>query len=322
MFPTIDSSQAKFNMNFAMKLARQSVAVFLVLVILAPALVMVPAPAVAEELVAAERCTLPALGDAEAERLQALAEDRQGTPPGERARALLVVSADLIRAAQGSEKRCIRALERGEKAFQKTLKKKTRSVRGNAGAADSEDAAIRDVQQQLRDAFIADQAARLAYLDLATDDREGADFWARRLATANAIELDGANTALLKRLLADFDWIDADRFGPRIASHAWLLAQHADADPAFQQLALERMRPYVDNGGVRPGDYAYLFDRVAVNQGRPQRYGTQPMGECNDDGSLSPKPLEDPAQVDARRAELGLGPMAEAMAEMAARRCR
>lgn len=271
---------------------------------------------------AAERCRAPALTEAESGQLQAQVEDRLGTPPIERAEALLALAADRIARSQGSENACRKALERGEKRFQKMLKRKTRSVRGNAGDADNDDPAIFAVQESLRAAFIADQAARLAYLDLATDDREGADHWARQLSTANAIELDGAHTQLLRDLLIDYDWIDAHRFGPRIASHAWVLAQHADADPDFQQLALERMRPYLDDGGVRPGDYAYLFDRVAVNQGRPQRYGTQPLGECNADGSLSPKPLEDPDEVDARRTELGLGPMADALAEMAARRCR
>jgi hypothetical protein len=87
-------------------------------------------------------------------------------------------------------------------------------------------------------------------------------------------------------------------------------------------MALRRMEPYLENGGVRPVDYAYLHDRVAVNTGGLQRYGTQPRRECNADGSLSPQPLEDPAQVDERRAELGLGTMADAMAEMASRRCR
>jgi hypothetical protein len=271
---------------------------------------------------AANRCQAPALTDAEVARLEAQAGDRQGTRPDLRAESLLALAADQIARSQGDEKDCRKALERGKKRYDKALRKQTRSVRGNAGKADSEDPAIRAVQETLRDAFIADQAARLAYLDLATDDRDGADYWAQRLATASAITLDGVHTQLLKELLQDYDWIDAHRFGPRIASHAWVLAQHADADPGFQQTALERMEPYLGNGGVRPGDYAYLFDRVAVNQGRPQRYGTQPEGACNADGSLSPKPLEDPDSVDARRAELGLGPMADAMADMAARRCR
>ncbi len=39
-------------------------------------------------------------------------------------------------------------------------------------------------------------------------------------------------------------------------------------------------------------------------------------------GTLSPQLLEDPEQVDERRAALGMEPMAEAMSEMASRRCR
>ena len=180
----------------------------------------VAGPAQAEPVSALERCQAPPLEEREVDRLQALAEDRLGTPPPERATALLALAANQVARSQGSEKACGKALERGEKQFEKALRKQTRSARGNAGKADSDDPAIRAVQERLRDAFIADQAARLAYLDLATDDRDGADFWARRLATANAIELDGTNTLLLKDLLEDYDWIDAHRFGPRIASHA------------------------------------------------------------------------------------------------------
>lgn len=279
-------------------------------------------PVQAEPMSASDRCRAPALEKAEIDQLRARAGDRLGSPPAERSTAVLRLAADRIARSQDSEKSCRKAIERGEKQYEKALRRETRSARGNAGKADSDDPAIRAVQERLRAAFIADQAARLAYLELATDDENGADYWARQLATARAIELDGVHTQLLRELLEDWDWIDAHRFGPRIASHAWVLAQHADANPDFQQEVLERMRPYLEDGGVRPRDYAYLFDRVAVNQGRPQRYGTQPEGECNADRSLSPKPLEDPTAVDQLRAELGMEPMADAMAEMAARRCR
>jgi hypothetical protein len=270
----------------------------------------------------AQRCATTPLAETDHEQLRQRAGDRLGTAPEHRADALLKLAADTVARASDSPRNCERTLERGQKRYEKALRRETRAVRGNAGQADSDDPAIRAVQEQLRDAFIADQAARLAYLELATDDLDGKDYWARQLATAGAIDRDGTNTRLLKQLLQDYDWIDSHRFGVRIASHAWVLAQHADADPAFQQEVLERMAPYLENGGVRPRDYAYLFDRVAVNQGRPQRYGTQPMESCNDDGSLSPRPLEDPETVDERRAELGIEPMANAMAEMASRRCR
>ena len=46
------------------------------------------------------------------------------------------------------------------------------------------------------------------------------------------------------------------------------------------------------------------------------------VSHANADGTLSPKTLEHPETVDERRAKLGMEPMADAMAEMASRRCR
>jgi hypothetical protein len=49
-------------------------------------------------------------------------------------------------------------------------------------------------------------------------------------------------------------------------------------------------------------------DRILVAEGKPQRYGTQ---FHTVDGKLVPRPIEDEANVDARRAAVGLGTMAE-----------
>lgn len=266
-------------------------------------------------------CKASPLIESQRDQLVDRMEDRLGTSPADRATAALTLAGYDIAAASPNDRSCEKAFEKGRKDFDRQLRKQLRRVQGGAGDADSSDPAIQAVQQQLRDAYIADQAARLAYIELRTDDRQGADFWAQRLAMANAIVLDGVNTALLETLLMDYDWIDSERFGNRIASHAWLIAQHADANPEFQKAVLLRMEPYLATGGVRQRDYAYLYDRVAVNTGGLQRYGTQPLEECNPDGSLSPKPLEDPDRVDVRRAELGMEPMSDAMADMATRRC-
>ena len=53
---------------------------------------------------------------------------------------------------------------------------------------------------------------------------------------------------------------------------------------------------------------AYLTDRVLVAEGKPQRYGTQ---FHRPQGGLAPRPMEAPAEVDARRAQMGLGTLAE-----------
>ena len=58
-----------------------------------------------------------------------------------------------------------------------------------------------------------------------------------------------------------------------------------------------------------PENYAYLHDRIAAAEKRKQRYGTQFEG-------LEPMPIEDEANVDARRREVGLEPMSELRRQM------
>src|SRR2546427_10138792 len=64
----------------------------------------------------------------------------------------------------------------------------------------------------------------------------------------------------------------------------------------------------VSEGEVSPLEVAMLEDRIRSFEGRPQRYGTQ--FDWDEQGRLSPLPLEDPAGVDARRLTIGLAALA------------
>jgi len=149
-----------------------------------------------------------------------------------------------------------------------------------------------------------------------TEDKTGAAHWTRRLAVVQAAGADERSTAYMKGLLEEYDWIDKNRFGDRVSMAAWLLVQHADDHVELQSLALARMEPYLKTNGVSKGDYAYLWDRVAVNTDKKQRYGTQPTWECNDAGQLTLQPLEDPENVNKRREDMGLGSVEDGLAEM------
>lgn len=91
--------------------------------------------------------------------------------------------------------------------------------------------------------------------------------------------------------------------GDQGADDAWLLIQHADRDPEFQQQALELLKAAVEADDALARHLAYLTDRVLVAHGRPQLYGTQYTEE---DNRLQPQPVRDPEQLDARRAAMGL----------------
>jgi hypothetical protein len=124
--------------------------------------------------------------------------------------------------------------------------------------------------------------------------------------------VDAANTARLKEIVAERGWPGKSLVGREGALAAFLIAQHADADPAFQERCLELMRA-MPPGEVSPGDIAYLTDRVRVNTGRKQLYGTQFWFEG---GVFAPRPIEDPDGLAERRAEAGLIPMEQYLEHM------
>lgn len=127
-------------------------------------------------------------------------------------------------------------------------------------------------------------------------------------------DIDRDNTAWLKTDLATHGWYRTSAFHPSASNAAWLMVQHADHDPAFQQQILFMLEPLVAEGEIERSDFAYLFDRVAVNAGRPQRYGSQ--GRCVARGVWAPNDLEDPERVQALRDENDLGSLAEYAAHM------
>lgn len=118
--------------------------------------------------------------------------------------------------------------------------------------------------------------------------------------------------ARMKEIVRDYGWPGISLVGDDGAQAAWLLVQHADADIEFQQ-CLALMEAAVAAGEARPQDLAYLTDRVRFNTGQPQVYGTQVLII---DGKVTLKPIEDEANVDARRAEVGLEPLADYVADI------
>jgi hypothetical protein len=121
-------------------------------------------------------------------------------------------------------------------------------------------------------------------------------------------EVDSNNTALLKQIIEKIGWPTILKVGQEASEDAWLIAQHADLDVSFQKQCLELMKKESD-GEVPETDIAYLYDRICVNEGRSQFYGTQ--FTTNEHGAYGPRPIEDPETVDERRKAIGLEPLAE-----------
>lgn len=120
--------------------------------------------------------------------------------------------------------------------------------------------------------------------------------------------IDLENINKLKRIVTVIGWPTYTKVGKEASKGAWLIAQHADLNVKFQKECLELMKNESPED-VSEVDIAYLHDRICVNEGRPQFYGTQFYD--NENGAYGPRPIENPELVDERRKSIGLEPLAE-----------
>lgn len=262
----------------------------------------------------------------------ALAQRLEQTPPGHEQEALRAAQAAFEKGVHGEgsayEAACL-AAKSGQKelAFtwlQRALKDgfdqaewmakdpDLASLRGDARFASSEKAAAanheqriasepatdRPLQRELLAMEKADQDARQKALETRFQDKQV-------LAQVQAV--DRKNTARMKQILDAHGWPGTSLVGPSASQAAWLLVQHADLEPAFQEQALGFLEKAVKAHQADGQNLAYLTDRVRVAQHRPQVYGTQFV---NRGGKWVAPPIEDPEHVDARRAAIGLEPLA------------
>ena len=133
---------------------------------------------------------------------------------------------------------------------------------------------------------------------------------ARLAKPPNVIQMtliDRDNTAWMKNVIEKHGWPGYAMVGREGAQAAWLLVQHADRDPDFQRRCLELLKQAHKKEDASADHVAYLTDRVLVAEGKPQVYGTQ-FHAVN--GKQQPFPIENEAEVDQRRAAMGLEPIA------------
>src|SRR5688500_1630177 len=113
--------------------------------------------------------------------------------------------------------------------------------------------AMRDADQEARKRWLKDQknAAIIAEIEA----------------------LDTKHVARFREILAQHGWPGKSMVGVKPAGAAWLIAQHGGAEILAQTLPL--MYEAVKKGELEEGSYATSLDRVLIQQGKKQAYGTQ-----------------------------------------------
>lgn len=126
---------------------------------------------------------------------------------------------------------------------------------------------------------------------------------ARAAIWAEIKPIDDANLKALLAMLPPEGWFTISKYGKAGSTAAFFIVQHSDISQWSRFVPV--LETFVARGEVRGGDYALMYDRLALHDGRPQRYGSQMT--CKG-GKYVPDRLEDPDHVDERRATLGMTP--------------
>jgi len=111
--------------------------------------------------------------------------------------------------------------------------------------------------------------------------------------------IDGVNNPRIRKIISDFGYPTQKLIGKQAMESFHILIQHQDFD-------LELQEECSKNCDFEPKLKAYLIDRVLVNNGRKQIYGTQFRRDKN--LNSVPRPIEDIKNLDKRRKLVGLGP--------------
>ena len=108
---------------------------------------------------------------------------------------------------------------------------------------------------------------------------------------------------ILKQIIAENGYPTYELVGKEAGDNFFTMVQHSDADLQFQKDCLRIIAKLVKKKQANARSFAYLTDRVNINSGKPQIYGTQL--DYKDDKAI-PKNLKDPKNVNKRRLEMGL----------------
>ena len=119
---------------------------------------------------------------------------------------------------------------------------------------------------------------------------------------------DSLNLAKVTRIINERGWLSADIIGYNGNSALFLVIQHSNLPTMLKYLPI--IKDAVTKGNAKASSLATLEDRINTLQNKKQIYGTQLVRDTNT-GKSTLSPLVDPDHVDERRAQVGLGPIAQ-----------
>lgn len=130
----------------------------------------------------------------------------------------------------------------------------------------------KSLQMELIRMYVDDQAARGNIME---DIVTKYNLDTTQITQNGAVGIDERNRKRLKAIFAEYGFPTRKLVGRDAMFGVFLMIQHADEDKEWQKSQLKNIEKAVTNGDLDGQSYAYLYDRIKINSGKPQLYGTQ-----------------------------------------------
>jgi len=162
--------------------------------------------------------------------------------------------------------------------------------------------------------FIVDDDDQKYRVQLAeVEEKKPIDSMAVRMIEVKMREADSVNLGKVRTIVDKYSWLGADQIGEQCNTAMFMVIQHSELP--VQKEFLPMIREAAASGRAQPRHLALLEDRVALREGRKQRYGTQLRWDLRVN-AYKLAPLEDPDHVDERRKSVGLEPLSVYLAQL------
>jgi len=125
--------------------------------------------------------------------------------------------------------------------------------------------------------------------------------------------IDTQSAIIVGKIIDKYGWLGSDKIGSEANQTLFLGIQHID-DLVVQNKYLPILKDAVKKGNAEPWHFAFLTDRILMNQGKKQIYGTQTIISKKPEDSYV-VPLQDPDKVDELRKGIGLEPLNDYLQE-------
>lgn len=126
---------------------------------------------------------------------------------------------------------------------------------------------------------------------------------------SNGINTDERNRERLKEIIAKYGFPTKKMVGKDAMNGVFFMIQHADGENAWQKSQLTNIKNAVKMGDLDSQSFAYLYDRIKINSGEKQLYGTQFANVDAVNNIVELDKTEDIDNLDKRRMEIGMMPI-------------